>query len=162
MLAERLAERTRVLEEDVDPDPRVRAGDAGHVAQRPARRRERFVALDATASGLVDEHVRERVRQVARDRDEAVVRLWVDGDRRCAEARDEPVHGAVPGRVGLRERRQEPGSPFEQLRAGANSVTPERELVRAEPRATSQTAVFVEPTSVTVQLSGPASSAAAT
>src|SRR2546429_438389 len=71
VLAERLAERTRVLEEDVDPDPRVRAGDAGHVAQRPARRRERLVALDAARAGLVDEHVRQRVRQGAPDPDQA-------------------------------------------------------------------------------------------
>ena len=36
MLGERRAERLAVLEEDVDPDARVRAGDARHVAQRAA------------------------------------------------------------------------------------------------------------------------------
>ncbi len=40
---------SRVVEEDVDPDARVRAGDAGHVAQRAAGVRERLVALDAAA-----------------------------------------------------------------------------------------------------------------
>ena len=46
VLGERRGERDAVLEEDVDPDARVRAGDAGHVAQRAARGRERLVAFD--------------------------------------------------------------------------------------------------------------------
>ena len=91
MLGERGGERLAVVEEDVDPDARVRAGDARHVAQRAARRGERLVALDAGAAGLVDEHVRERVRQVARERDEPVVRLGVDRDGHRAERRDEAV-----------------------------------------------------------------------
>ena len=46
VLGERRGERGAVLEEDVDPDARVRARDAGHVAQRAAGRGERVVALD--------------------------------------------------------------------------------------------------------------------
>ena len=69
VLGQRLAERGRVLEEDVDPDPRVRSGDAGHVAQRPACGGERLVAVDPTRAGLVHEQVRERVREVAGERD---------------------------------------------------------------------------------------------
>ena len=52
-----------VVEEDVDPDARVRAGDAGHVAQRAAGVRERLVPVDRRRAGLVDDHVREHVRQ---------------------------------------------------------------------------------------------------
>ena len=63
-----------VLEEDVDPDPRVRAGHAGHVPQRPAGAGERLVAVHARRADLVHEHVGERVRDVARQRDELVVR----------------------------------------------------------------------------------------
>ncbi len=76
-----------VVEEDVDPDARVRAGHAGHVAERPSRRCERLVAVDASRSRLIDEHVCEHVRKVARQRDEPIVRARVDGDRRRAEAR---------------------------------------------------------------------------
>ena len=47
VLGERLGELGAVVEKDVDPDPRVRAGDARHVAQRAARRRERVVPVDA-------------------------------------------------------------------------------------------------------------------
>ena len=36
--------------------------------------------LDPARPGLVQQEVRERVRQMARKRDESVVRLWVDGD----------------------------------------------------------------------------------
>ena len=46
VLGERGCERVAVVEEDVDPDPRVRAGDARHVAQRASGRRERVVAVD--------------------------------------------------------------------------------------------------------------------
>ena len=102
VLAERGHDRLAVVEEDVDPDPRVRAGDAGHVAQRAARRLQRVVAVDARRAGLVEEHVRERVRQVARDGDEAVVRAGVDRDRPGAERGDEPVHRAQQLRAGRR------------------------------------------------------------
>jgi len=37
-LGERCGERFSILEEDVDPDPRVRAGDSRHVAERAAGR----------------------------------------------------------------------------------------------------------------------------
>ena len=119
VLGERLADRGRVVEEDVDPDPRVRAGDAGHVAQRAAGVRERLVALDARRARLVDEHVREHVRQVARQRDEPVVRGRVDRDRHGAELGDEAVHEPVAARgrsaaVGG----QEPGRALEERRRG--------------------------------------------
>src|SRR5206468_12402854 len=59
----------------------------------------------------------ERMREVAGDRDEAVVRLRVDGDRGRAETRDKAMDQAVAGRIGFRERGQEPGRTVEQLRA---------------------------------------------
>jgi hypothetical protein len=73
------------------------------------------VALDAARAGLVDEQVRERVREVAGQRDEPVVGFRVDGDRRGAERRDEAVDEPVAGRVGLGQRRQEPRCALEEL-----------------------------------------------
>ena len=108
-----------VVEEDVDPHPRVRAGDPGHVAQGSAGARQRIVPLDATRPGAVHDHVREHVRQVARQGDEPVVRRRVDRDRERAELGDEAVDEAMPRRVGLRRRRQEPGGAFEQSGRGA-------------------------------------------
>src|SRR6476646_10506289 len=53
VLRERAADRLCIVEEDVDPDARVRARDARHVAQRAAGMRERLVTLDARFAGLV-------------------------------------------------------------------------------------------------------------
>src|SRR3712207_8495863 len=43
----------------VDPDTRVGAGHARHVAQRAARRRERRVPVDARGADVVQQQVRE-------------------------------------------------------------------------------------------------------
>ena len=51
-----------VVEEDVDPDPRVGAADARHVRQRAARGLERVVPVDPRRARLVEEDVREDVR----------------------------------------------------------------------------------------------------
>ncbi len=85
VLGERGGQRVAVLEEDVDPDTRVRARDAGHVAKRPACGGERIVPVDSRRAGLVQEDVRERVRQVARHGDETVVRGRVDRERPSSE-----------------------------------------------------------------------------
>jgi len=85
VLAQRVAQLLCVLEEDVHPDPRVGAGHAGHVPQRPAGDGQRLVAFDSRRSGLVHEQVGERVRQVARQRDEPVMGLGIDGDGDGAE-----------------------------------------------------------------------------
>ena len=61
-------------------------GDARHVAQRAAGRLKRVVAVDAGRAGLVEQDVRERVRQVARDCDEPVVRAGVDRHRAARRA----------------------------------------------------------------------------
>ena len=78
---------------------------------------ERLVAVDAAPARLVDEQVRERVREVARQRDEPVVGARVDGDRRRAETGDEAVHEPVALGIGLGQRRQEPGGALEQVGA---------------------------------------------
>jgi hypothetical protein len=91
VLGQRVPERVGVVEEDVDPDARVRACDARHVAERPSRGRERLVPVDARRARLVQQQVRQRMRQVARQRDESVVRLRIDSDRHGAERGDEPV-----------------------------------------------------------------------
>ena len=158
VIGERDAHRGGVLEEDVDPDPRVRSRDTRHLAQRATGGRERVVAVDAPGSDLVGEQVRERVRQVAGQSDDAVVRRRLDRDRRRAQLGDEPVDEPVAGGVRLRDRGQEPGRALEQvggrvlgparLRPAHRVPADEAPRRRPPPRTT---AAFVEPTSVTVQ-----------
>ena len=134
----------------------------------PPAPRERLVALDPRRAGLVDEHVREHVRQVARQRDEPVVRGRVDRDR-GAELGDEAVDEPVARRVGLRGRRQEPGRARRRARpfacSGPRASEPQigwPPTKRGEPAAAATTLAFVEPTSVTVVPSPDAASTAAT
>ena len=71
--------------------------------------------LDRRGADLVQEQVRERVRQVADEREQPVVRIGVDRDRDGAERRDERVQRAVARRVGRRVRRQEPRRAVEEI-----------------------------------------------
>ena len=169
VLAERLAERGRVLEEDVDPDARVRARDAGHVAERASGGGERLVALDALGARVVQEQVRERVREVARQRDEPVVRCGIDRDGRRAEPGDEAVHVPVALRVGRGERGQEPGRALEEIgrarRRGPRDSEPQTGCPptnRARRAGGGGDGALVEPTSVTVVASPVAASTAPT
>ena len=91
MLGQRLAQRIRVLDEDVHPDARVGSGHARHVAERATGAGERLVPLHPGRAGLVDEHVRERVRKMAGEGDQAIVRDDVDRDRVGAERADEAM-----------------------------------------------------------------------
>jgi hypothetical protein len=75
------------------------------------------VALDPAGPRLVDEQIGERVRKVARQRDQPVMALRVDRDRHGTERGDEPVDEPVALRVGRRDRRQEPGRAVEEIRA---------------------------------------------
>ena len=131
--------------------------DARHVAERAARGGERVVAVDPRRARLVQEHVRERVRQMARDRDEPVVRVGVDRDGTRAERGDEAVHEPVA----LRRRRRRVGvrnhvapsnsSAVARVRAarlGAADRMAADEARRRPPRPR-RPAPFVEPTSVT-------------
>ena len=115
VLADRGGERLAVVEEDVDPDARVGAGDARHVAEAAAARGERVVAVDAAGARLVDEQVRDHVGQVARQREQAVVRAGIDRDGLGAERGDEGVQVAVAPRVGVGRRREEPGRAVEEV-----------------------------------------------
>jgi hypothetical protein len=103
-----------IVEKDVDPDPRVRSRDAGHVTQRATCGGERLVSVDPRRARLVQENVRQRMRKVTGQRDEPVVRLRIDRDRHRAQRRDEAVQHPVPLRVGGRIRREEPGRPSKQ------------------------------------------------
>ena len=88
-------------------------------ASRPAAWSGSWPSIRVGA-GLVEEHVRERVRQVARDRDEPVVRAGVDRDRAARRATvTNPCTRAEQLRAGRRGRRQEPGRALEQLGGGA-------------------------------------------
>ena len=119
LLDERGSERLAVVEEDVDPDPRVGAADARHVPERAARCLERVVPVDACGARLVEEDVREHVRQVARHRDEAVVGIRADRNGSRAERRDEPVHEPEAVRLRRRGRREEPRRAVEEIRRRA-------------------------------------------
>ena len=112
------ADRVGVVDEHVDPHARVRSGDARHVAERAAGVRKRLVALDAGGAGLVDDDVGEHVGQVARERDELVVRGRLDRVREGAELADEAVNEGVALRARLRGRRQEPGRALEEPGGG--------------------------------------------
>jgi hypothetical protein len=122
VLGECIAELGGVVEEDVHPDPRIRAGDAGHLAKRRARSREWIVPFDRCGAHLVQEEVRERVRQVADEREEPVVRVGIDRDGNGTERADEGVQLAVTRRVGRRVRRQEPGRAVEEV--GTRTLRP--------------------------------------
>ena len=119
LLGEREPERLPVVEEDVDPDPRVRARDPGHVPQGAAGRLERVVAVDPRRARVVEEHVCEDMREVARQPDEPVVRVGPDRDRSRAERADEAVEQPQP--LGRRRgrRSEEPRRAVEELRRGA-------------------------------------------
>ena len=104
-----------VVEEDVDPDARVRAGHARHVAERAAGGRQRVVAVDGAGPGLRGEQVRDNVRQVARQRHEPVVGARVDRDRPRADGRHHAVDLGEALRVGVVHRRQEVRGALEQL-----------------------------------------------
>ena len=123
LLGERRPERLAVVEEDVDPDPRVGAADARHVPERAARCLQRVVPVDPCGARLVEEDVREHVRQVARHRDEAVVGIRADRDGSRAERRDEPVHEPEAVRLRRRGRREEPRRAVEEVRRRALGPT---------------------------------------
>ena len=116
MLPERVAERFGVVEEDVDPDARVRAGHSRHVAERAAGRRERVVPLDARRTRVIQEDVRKHVWQVRGQRDEPIVRACFDRDRLRAERRDKAVQRAVAVGIGRGHRREKPRRVVEDLR----------------------------------------------
>src|SRR5262249_2497767 len=141
VLNERRTERLAVVEEDVDPDTGVRARDPRHVAQRAPGRRERVVPVDTRRTGLVERDVGERVREMARYRDEPVVRLRVDRDRTSAERGDETVNEAEALWRGRARRSQKPGGAVEQLR---------RRTLRA-PRFGAADGMTTDETGVTVR-----------
>ena len=80
-------ELVAVLEEDVRPERRVRAGDAGHLPERRAGMRERGLVL----GGGEHQRVRDRVGEVAREREHPVVRVGVGAHGARAERGDEAL-----------------------------------------------------------------------
>ena len=169
MRRERVEERAPVVEEDVDPDRRVGAGDACHVAQRPTRGRKRIVSVDPLLACLVRDEVGERVRQMARQRDEPVVR---------ARARSRPAsrraprrgHGragswpdpCLPAASGTTSRRRTGRRSRARGRSPRTRRRDGRRRSAATPPAAAQTDRFVEPTSVTVLCGRASATTAAT
>ena len=136
VLGERRAQLRCVVEEDVHPDARVRPRDAGHLAEGGARRGERVVPLDRRRADLVEEQVRERVREVADEREQAVVRLRVDRDGNRAERCDEGVQGAVAVALRRRVRGEEPRRAFEKVgRARPRGRVPRHRRPDGRPRS---------------------------
>lgn len=73
---------------------------------------------------VVEEEVRKRVQQVARHRDQAVVRVGLDRNQARAQRGHEAVHGAVAIRLDRAERREEPGRADEEI--GGRAAGPAR------------------------------------
>ena len=113
------AELLGIVEEDVDPDPRVRARDTGHVAEGTACAGERLVPVHLHRAGVVQDDVRKRVWEMAREREKAVVCARVDRDRNRPERGDEAVQEPVALRLRLLNRRQKPCRALEELLAPA-------------------------------------------
>ena len=88
-------DRLAVGGEDVAPDRRVRAGDPGRVAEARPHLGQALGLLDRRRRGLLDEHVREHVRQVADRRHQPVVRLGVDRLRAGADVGDRALQPVV-------------------------------------------------------------------
>ena len=93
---------------------------------------------------------------MAREREQAVVRLRVEPDRARAERRDEPLDELDARRVARRQRRQEPGRAVEEIGGGARRAAGRaaRERMAGHEarrrRSPARAPRFVEPTSVTV------------
>ena len=127
------------------------------------------MTVDARRARLVQEQVGERVRQMAREREQPVVRVRVDRHRHGAERGDEAVQRAGSGPASVSANgRQEPGRALEELRArvlraarlrAADRMAADEANAVGDGRAD---AAFVEPTSVTVHALGLAASVAAT
>ena len=112
-------ERLAVVEEDVDPDPRVGAADPRHVAQRAARRPG---AGRGRRSASEPAWLRRTLASTCgRWLVTATRRSWASGSiatGRAPSDGDEAVHASEPLRRGRRGRRQEPGRALEQLGRG--------------------------------------------
>ena len=80
--------------------------------------------VDPHRPRLVDQQVGERVRKVARQRNETIVRVRIDRDGDGADRSHEGVQRAVALRVGLRDRREKPRRTIEEL--GARVLGPAR------------------------------------
>ena len=162
VLGEACADCVGIVEEHVDPHARVGARDSRHVAERAAGVRERLVPLDSGGAGLVDDDVREHVRDVARERDELVVGGRLDRMRERPELADEAVDEGVALRGSSRSSASETTSRPRRAPTRRGSA-PCASLPaigcpptnRAEPPAAATTCALVEPVSVTV-VSSPA------
>ena len=117
-------------------------------------------------AGLVDEQVGERMRQVAGQRDEPVVRARVDRHRQGAERGDEAVDEPVALGIDTGERVRNQVAPVEQIggRVGSARAPHGRrpDGRRRTGRGSRSDQSFVEPTSVTVQPSGARASTSST
>ena len=147
-----------VLEEDVDPDPRVRAGDAGHVAQRARPRRR---AARGPRRGLAPAWLTSRFASACgRWLVSATSRSCASGRRRPASRRARRRSRGRGGSARGRWRRAASGTrsrPRRARRARAparapRSRRPDGRRRSADRRAAAQTRALVEPTSVTVRL----------
>ena len=108
-------DRVGVVEEDVDPDARVRAGDARHVAQRAAGVRERLVARRrAPRRSGSRRRSRARAARGSSARRAGRARSASIATGVAPSSVDEAVHEPVALRVGLRDRRQEPRRALEE------------------------------------------------
>ena len=139
---DRLGDRLAVGREDVSPDRRVGAGDAGRVAEARADLGHPLGVARQLLGGLGREHVGEHVGQVADRRHQAVVGLGVDRLRPGAEIGDHALEAVVEQTARALGGSQVPASALEQIGAGVvhagslgarQRVTADEALVVAEP-----------------------------
>ena len=100
----------------------VRARESRHLAQRGAGERQRRVVIRRRLGDAEHEEVRQRVRDVARQREEAVVGGGVRPNRARTERGDEALHERDALGRGCFGRSQEPGRLVEQVGRGARGA----------------------------------------
>src|SRR5436309_2557695 len=136
VLCKRPAQLGCIVPEDVDPDPRVGACNARHVAQRSTGCGKRLVPVDPKRARMVEHDVRQGVRQMAGEGQQPIVRARIDRYRNGAERGHETVQEAIALRLGLGQRSKKPGRAVEEL--GARMGGPAR--LRAADRMASDEA----------------------
>ncbi len=115
---DRVGDGLAVAGEDVGPDRRVGAGDAGGVAEAGADLGQALGVAAQLRRRLGRERVGDDVRQVADRRQQAVVGAGVDRLRAGAEAGDEALQAVVEQAAGAVCRGQVPASALEEVGAG--------------------------------------------
>ena len=107
-----------VLQEDVAPHGGVGAGHSGEVLEAGAGAVQGPLAAHLEVAGVVHEHVRQNVRQMADHSHDAVVGHGVDVRGLGAQLQDELLEHLIELREGRAGRAEEVGGALEQVGSG--------------------------------------------